>query len=167
MRSSNVQLKPMAASKSYDNPLTKGKPPKRGKHCHSVLKRRPYAITLLLWGLVQAAIVFTLILLAHILINSEFQHLPIIGISSAAAIAFQVAYLIARCSCRCPLCKGHHLRPGHSQKHRKAYRIKPFTHAYTSMITMYSTGTIRCMHCGTPFDVSKKIPVHKHPNRRK
>lgn len=158
----STQIKSMSGPKNYDNTFTKGKRPKRGPHCHSVLKRRNYLYTLIFWILGQAATVFALVVLGNMIYKLDFStHFSTFAIAAISATILYIAYIIARRTCRCPLCKGTQLRPGRSQKHKKAFRIRPFSHAYTSMITMYSSATIRCLHCGTPFDITKKISKGK------
>lgn len=55
----------------------------------------------------------------------------------------------------CTLCHGPMLQEKSCHKHPDALRILPFSYRSSATISLLSTGTFRCMYCGTPYRLKK------------
>jgi hypothetical protein len=65
-----------------------------------------------------------------------------------------IAYILRR-RALCPLCRSTPLLDTLSSKHEKAYKCKPLNYGTTAILSIVFTQRMRCMHCGTPFDLLK------------
>jgi len=51
----------------------------------------------------------------------------------------------------CPLCHGTVMHEKRCHKHANAFRLWPFTFRASAVIALLTTGSFRCMYCGTPW----------------
>lgn len=55
----------------------------------------------------------------------------------------------------CTLCHGTVLQEKRCRKHTDAQRIAPLSYRSSAVVSVLSTGTFRCMYCGTPYRLRK------------
>ena len=55
----------------------------------------------------------------------------------------------------CTLCHGPVLAEKKCHKHADAFRIRPLSYRSSAALSLLSTGSFRCMYCGTPFRMKK------------
>lgn len=55
----------------------------------------------------------------------------------------------------CTLCHGPMLHEKRCHKHADAFRLTPLSYRSSTVVSLLSTGTFRCMYCGTPFRLKK------------
>jgi len=93
--------------------------------------------------------------IGYMLLNYSIQGVSV-AICGIAIFAFTyLMSFLARKHVRCPLCKAHTLVDGKSYKHDKAFKVKPLSYNSTACATILVSGKFRCMHCSTPFDLTK------------
>lgn len=137
--------------------LIRGRAPHRKGNAHKVYKTWPYfrsALLLLLSHLVLIAAV------ARCAQGFMYQDHKIIiqGIIGVGIwlLVFRLAYYLSARATRCPLCRASHFIQGKSKMHPDAYRILPFSYTTTALITAVTRLSVRCMHCGTSFNIIKR-----------
>jgi hypothetical protein len=71
-----------------------------------------------------------------------------------SAISWLLAFFKRR-TAYCPLCKGTPLVNSGAHTHTKAFRLLPFNHGTTAMLSIIATQKFRCMYCGSDYDLLK------------
>lgn len=136
--------------------LIKGKRPHREHNAHKVTRKWPYFRAMILWFACLFILLGTILVIAYGIYSKEKQFI-IIGVAGGILWLFsKLLYFLACKATTCPLCRACHLVDGKSNKHKKAYKIFPFSYATTAIFTAVLTMCIRCMHCGVTFDLNKK-----------
>ena len=132
--------------------------PNLGQRDRSVPYKKTFVMAVL------ATLVFYLLLLslltaivAFLLTSEELQrrtaHL-IAGLLGMSAFTWVIAYLYRR-KANCPLCKCTPLLDNLALKHQKAKKTWPFNYGNSAVLSVLFTQRLRCMYCGTPFDILK------------
>ncbi|MBK1829865.1 hypothetical protein JIN77_03955 [Verrucomicrobiaceae bacterium R5-34] len=132
--------------------------PNLGQRDRSVPYKKPYVLAVL------ATLLFYLLILAvgtaalaFALTAQEGQTRNaylIAGLLAATAFTWLVAYLLRR-RATCPLCKCTPLLDNLALKHQKARKIWPLNYGNSAVLSILCTQRMRCMYCGTPFDILK------------
>ena len=136
--------------------LIQGSKPHRERNAHKVNRKKPYFRAMFIW-LCCTLIIFLAIATLAFGINQKNMKFVYMGITLVGLWIFmRVVYLLACKATTCPLCRAPHLVNGKSHKHKKAYKIFPFSYATTAIFTATLSMCIRCMHCGVTFDLNKK-----------
>lgn len=78
-----------------------------------------------------------------------------------SALSWLIAYFKRR-AVHCPLCKGTPLVNSGARPHARAYRIRPFNHGVSAVLSILATQKFRCMYCGSDYDLLK--PRYRPPN---
>lgn len=55
----------------------------------------------------------------------------------------------------CTLCHGPVLHEKRCHKHAEAFKIAPLSYRTSAVASILSTGSFRCMYCGTPYRLKK------------
>ena len=136
--------------------LVKGKKPHREQNAHKVLRKWPYYRAMLIWFVCLIILLLSLAVIGYGVHLKETK-IIFIGLGGLGIwLILKVVYLLACKATTCPLCRACHLVNGKSNKHKKAYKIFPFSYATTAVFTAALSMCIRCMHCGVTFDLNKK-----------
>ena len=64
------------------------------------------------------------------------------------------AFALSR-SLVCSLCHGTVMQEKRCQKHADAFRLPPLSHRASAVASTLTTGTFRCMYCGTAYRLRK------------
>ncbi len=136
--------------------LIVGKKPHRMHNAHKVNAKWPYIRAAFLWFTCIAVMLLALTTLGYGIIEKQMK-IIYLGIALIGLwLVFKTLCYFACKSVTCPLCRSSHLVTGKSSKHKKAYKVFPFSYASTAIITGFFLSCIRCMHCGVTFDLNKK-----------
>ncbi len=136
--------------------LIQGKIPHREHNAHKVLRKWPYCRAVLLWFSAMGVILLALATIGYGIYEKQQQFISI-GIGLFIFWLFlKLMYFLACKATTCPLCRAPHLQNGKSNKHKKAYKIFPFSYSSTAILTTLFNRCVRCMHCGVTFDLTKK-----------
>lgn len=83
-----------------------------------------------------------------------------------SAVTWLIAYFKRRAA-HCPLCKGTPLINSGAMPHARAWRIPPFNHGVSAMLSILACHKFRCMYCGSDYDLLKlRSGLHHHEEER-
>ncbi|MDZ4287893.1 MAG: hypothetical protein U0984_08035 [Prosthecobacter sp.] len=111
-------------------------------------------VALLLFGAFVGSVAFGLGLIG--MIATGTQEAGILALSGLGAFATGKigAFALSR-SLVCSLCHGTVMHEKRCQKHAQAFRIRPLSHRASAAAAILTTGTFRCMYCGTPYRLKR------------
>lgn len=133
-----------------------GKKPHRKSNAHSVRSRYPYVKAVLIWLLSIVVFVSAIGTLGYGFYEKDSK-IMVLGVGLFGGWLFtKLVYYLACKNITCPLCRGRHLIEGRSSKHTHAYKGWPFSYATTTILCVIFVRSIRCMHCGVTFDLTRK-----------
>ncbi|MEN3940446.1 hypothetical protein WJU23_04060 [Prosthecobacter sp. SYSU 5D2] len=70
------------------------------------------------------------------------------------ALGRGMAFLLSR-HLNCTLCHGPVLEEKSCHKHAEAVKTGPLSYRSSTVLSLLSTGSFRCMYCGTPYRLKK------------
>ncbi|MEO5714433.1 MAG: hypothetical protein ABIT37_13175 [Luteolibacter sp.] len=105
-------------------------------------------------GLVTTVTSFVCYFIQPSVLASDF----VVGGLAFSAASWLLAFFKRRAA-HCPLCKGTPLVNSGAHTHAKAFRLVPFNHGITAVLSIIATQRFRCMYCGSDYDLLKP-PSH-------
>ncbi len=136
--------------------LIQGKAPHREHNAHKVLRKWPYYRGVLIW-ISALALLFLSVAVFSFGVWQKDKQAIYAGIALFGAWVFmKLMFFFASKATTCPLCRANHFANSRSSKHKKAFKVFPFSYSSTAVITAALKRCVRCMHCGVTFDLTKK-----------
>jgi hypothetical protein len=128
--------------------------------CHRSMTYSGKFYVAIFWTLLHLfCIVATLSALALFLFNhktnpSPFYLYSFLGGLLLTFITLAISFFKRRAA-SCPLCRGTPLLNSGALAHKKSYRLPPFNHGFTALLSIVFTQRMSCMYCGTKYDLLK------------
>lgn len=142
-----------------DEPVFVGKTPRNAERPHGVSYRKPFYVATFFWLCTLLTLLPVMAGILYFYQKQSLKSFKLLGLAIILHLGTVFICFLARKAARCTLCRAHTLVDGKSRKHDKAYKIRPFSYASTSCLTILTSNRFRCQHCGTSFIVK--------PNRKK
>ena len=115
------------------------------------------------WCLHALGLVASLTALVCMVIQPSHLALRVFLASLGFTVITWGAAFFKRRAAHCPLCKGTPLMNSGALPHARAWRIRPFNHGLSAVLSILATQTFRCMYCGSDFDLLKPSSrLHGH-----
>jgi hypothetical protein len=102
------------------------------------------------------AVMVSLYYFIHVFMCHSMQNVMIASTFPIISIASFCCSLLSRRNAKCPLCRGTPLLNSRASSHKKAYSFGPFNEGHTAVLSIICTRKMRCMYCGTKYDLLKK-----------
>lgn len=126
----------------------------------SIRHKRPFV------GAVLASAIHYLCLVATVTCGVIFALDPqqrtmraLVACLGLSLVSWLIAYFRRRAAV-CPLCKGTPMLHSGALPHAKAFRLPPFNHGVTAVLSTLVSQQFTCMYCGCRFDLLKESSQH-------